>query len=106
MFADIRRLTALEPLFDDVPTPETFAEHVEPTATPNIQYGGAASHSFTIAGECSIVNNRMLCRQWCDETFPVDAFSGNVCDVAATNRVSSGHHSSSPRSFRPGKFSY
>lgn len=104
MFADIRRLTALEPFFDDVPTPETFASRVEPSVTPDIQYGEAASHTFAKAGECSTVNGRTLCRQWCDETFPVDAMSGTVCDAARTDRASSGHHSRSPHSFRPGKF--
>ena len=71
MFADIRHLAAL---YDDVATPETFADHVDPVYTPITEHGEpwTLTHHFSRSGTCSRQNGRTLCSQWCDDTFPRD----------------------------------
>jgi hypothetical protein len=103
MFADIRSFTAL---FDDVPTPETFASHVPPTETPNIEYGQAAKYVFTTSGECWRRNGGYFCSSWCDDTFPVDPDTGEtVCEATVARHIhTSSTHSSS--TFVVGAFSY
>ena len=103
MFADIRQLMTL---YDDVPNPETFAEHVEPLQTPSIQYGEPPNYVFSKSGECSRVNGRILCTNWCDETFPRDPYTNeNVCDAAAREAVRHTHDTTSS-SFFTGAFNY
>ena len=78
MFTVIR----LAVLYDDVPTPETFAKPSMPFITPNVEYGDATSYSLSKYGTGSLTNVRYLCSQWCDDTFPVDSNGLNQCDRA------------------------